>query len=80
MSVVQTWNVGFTSEVSDYLVVHTGHDCLLWELVAAVYPTSAHMTRFAAFLLISPEISSPSCILHAIKSVLEKDCDKNDHD
>ena len=22
-SVVQTWNVGFTSEVSDYLVVHT---------------------------------------------------------
>ena len=23
-SVVQTWNVGFTSEVSDYLVVHTG--------------------------------------------------------
>ena len=25
-SVVQTSNVGFTSEVSDYLVVHTGHD------------------------------------------------------
>ena len=24
MSVVQTSNVGFTSEVSDYLVVHTG--------------------------------------------------------
>ena len=24
-SVVQTSNVGFTSEVSDYLVVHTGH-------------------------------------------------------
>ena len=26
MSVVQTSNVGFTSEVSDYLVVHTGPD------------------------------------------------------
>ena len=26
MSVVQTLNVGFTSEVSDYLVVHTGPD------------------------------------------------------
>ena len=26
MSVVQTSNVGFTSEISDYLVVHTGPD------------------------------------------------------
>ena len=25
-SVVQTSNISFTSEVSDYLVVHTGHD------------------------------------------------------
>ena len=30
MSVVQTSNVGFTSEVSDYLVVHTGPGGQQW--------------------------------------------------
>ena len=34
--VVQTSNVGFTSEVPDYLVVHTGPD-VVWSCVGAVW-------------------------------------------
>ena len=35
-SVVQTSNVGFTSEVYDYLVVHTGPDVFPWLYVSPV--------------------------------------------
>ena len=35
---VQTSNVGFTSEVSDYLVVHTGHGSEVW------YPYTEQLT------------------------------------
>ena len=35
-SVVQTLNVGFTSEVSDYLVVHTGPGAYSYEVRANI--------------------------------------------
>ena len=46
MYVVQTSNVGFTSEVSDYLVVHTGPGLYVLSSSSAFLSISMGLTNF----------------------------------
>ena len=45
-TVVQTSNVGFTSEVSDYLVVHTGPDWAFYKIEAQVFAIGMDFFHF----------------------------------
>ena len=53
MSAVQTPNVGFTSEVSDYLVVHTGpvEDCSVNSVLVLVDVVTSRVCDVSIILL-----------------------------
>ena len=65
MSVVQTSNVGITSEVSDYLVVHTGHDGML-----RFSSCQVRITRTSAFRTCHLLMTEMLMISHALSCIL----------
>ena len=63
-SVVQTLNVGFTSEVSDYLVVHTGLGVYIWRMIVDNVPSQKADCKFSCLLFFCPlMVAEKMCLL-----------------